>query len=94
MHQFLMEARITLPNPGMAVEFLCRELASICNVISADGNTHILRFDASRALLRAAGNDLLLRVEAEDLVACHAIEVVLEGHLAQIDWVIKQHCSG
>lgn len=80
----LVEARIRLANASAIIEVLCRRLAPLCTVISADASTRILSFEAGRALLRTAGNDLLLRVEANDLTTCHAIEVLIEGNLAEI----------
>ena len=87
MTALLVEARITLSNAAAVMEILCGELASLCKVRSADANARILCFDLGRAHLCTTDNDLLMRVEANDLVACHAIEMLLEGHLAQIDGV-------
>ncbi|MFH1556672.1 MAG: hypothetical protein ABII76_17750 [Pseudomonadota bacterium] len=84
MDAFLAEACIHLSNAPVVIDLVCDRLLGLCTGFSTQGNDRLLTFGMGRAVLRAAGDALLMRVEADDMVACHSIKVSVEGTVAEV----------
>jgi len=81
MTAFLAEACIQISNASPLIDFICDRLARLCTMVPDQGRDTILVFEAGRAILRDAQRALLMRVEAENIVACHFIKIALEGNI-------------
>jgi hypothetical protein len=84
MDAFLAEACIHLSNVPTVVNLVCDRLMGLCTGSSIQGNDRFLTFGMGRAVLRAAEDALLMRVEARDIVACHSIKISIEGTIAEV----------
>lgn len=82
--KFIYEARILLPGEVMDIDLLCCKLNNLCTAINNLGQDRILNFEIGRAQIRVLGDQILIRVEADDLLACHSIKVALEGNIAEL----------
>jgi hypothetical protein len=82
VYRFISEACIACDKADMAVDKICRRLASLCSTIKIRDGC-VLQFDGGRAALKVAENMLLMRVEANHLLYSCAIKAVLEGALAE-----------
>ena len=73
-----------MSNASTIIDFICERLVEFCTVSPAAGQDRLLVFDMGRAILRAAEKALLMRVEADDIVACHSIKAALEAHIFEV----------
>lgn len=76
------EARILTPDHLISVDRICHALREFCRLAPDQGPECTLNFGVGRALIRASLGQILIRVEADDVLACHSIKVALEGSIA------------
>ena len=83
MRKFIFESRIIVRNGDKYIDRISGSLTEICTSINHRGTDLYLNFEVGIALLRVARNAFLMRVEADDLVGCHSMKVVLEGTVVE-----------
>lgn len=84
MNELLSEACIKLSDVPAVVNLVCDRLVGLCTGFSTQGNDRSLTFGMGRAVLRAAEDALLMRVEACDMLTCHSIKASVEGTVAEV----------
>ena len=89
MAALLAEACMQMANATTIVDFICDRLVEFCTALPGEEDDRFLTFDMGRAILRASEKALLMRVEADDLVACHSIKMTLEGSIFEIGGITQ-----
>lgn len=84
MRKFIFESSILVKKGDMSIDRIYVSLMELCTSINRSGTDLLLNFEVGSALLRVACNAFLMRVEADDLVGCHSMKVVLEGTAVEI----------
>jgi len=84
MRKFIFEPSILVQKGDMSIDRIYGSLMELCTSINRSGTDLHLNFEVGSALLRVACNAFLMRVEADDLVGCHSMKVVLEGTAVEI----------
>lgn len=61
---------------------LCFQISALCPIFQCEDGW-ILTFDVGKATLKAIGNMLMMRVEADDLIGLYSITTLIEGYLIE-----------
>lgn len=82
LHHIISETCVGCIGLDMLATIVDRRLGSLCSIYQGPEDAEI-QFDDGRVILKKAGNMLMIRVQANDLISSHSIKTVLEGCLVE-----------
>jgi len=81
MYQHVSEAFVAIERAPFVAEKVSTQIRDFCRSIIAEGSDRLLNFGDGCAIIRPAGDGLVLRVSARDLVTFYGIRTLIESSL-------------
>ncbi|MCA1409079.1 hypothetical protein I6F26_32715 [Ensifer sp. IC3342] len=81
MNKHVAESYMFASHPRQLVEQISTCVAGLCEAIAGSDRECMLVFNPGDAILRAIEGSLLLRVSANNVVACRSLQTVIESSL-------------